>query len=483
VGQNAREEIDYQPVTSPGGLNYGWRLREGTIRTPGGVGGDPPPGAVEPIHDYPHSDPPNGGFSVTGGYVYRGPVTGLQGAYFFADYVSNQVWSLRHDGAKATEVINWTQSILSDAGTVEGISSFAEDHAGNLYLISLGGDIFKVEDLAELSPLVAEGSVWKYLDDGSNQGTAWQGIDFSDSSWKEGPAQLGYGEQDEATEISFGPDSTQRYETSYFRHEFQVADPAAYERLSLGLVYDDGAAVYLNGVEVVRTNNLAPNATSDDLANFDNAGPRGQQENDFVRFDIDKSLLRTGRNVLAVEVHQHSRTSNDLSFDLRLLGLVAESLVGDLNSNGSLDIADLDALTDAIRGGQMDSKYDMNQDGQVTLADRSFWVTDLKNSWIGDADLDGEFSSSDLVEVFQSGQYEDAIPGNSSWSTGDWDGDAEFGSSDLVAAFQGGGYEKGPKVAAAVPEPAVGTWLIAGSLLAAIRRPVFGRRSRIGAAA
>jgi hypothetical protein len=67
--------------------------------------------------------------------------------------------------------------------------------------------------------------------------------------------------------------------------------------------------------------------------------------------------------------------------------------------------------------------------------------------------LDGQFGSSDLVSVFQAGQYEDSIAGNSTWSTGDWNGDADFDSGDLVLAFQDGGYEKGPLPATQVPEP------------------------------
>jgi glucose/arabinose dehydrogenase len=454
VGQGQREEIDYQPVASTGGENYGWRLREGTIRTPD-VGGDPPPGSIEPIHDYPHGGAPNGGFSVTGGYVYRGPVPGLQGAYFFADYVSNQIWSLRHDGTKATEVINWTEMIMADAGNVASISSFAEDNSGNLYVVSLNGDIFRVDRLAELEPIVPAGSVWKYLDDDSDQGTAWRGSEFNDATWKEGPAQLGYGEGDEATTISFGPSTTDRHETSYFRHEFTVTDPAQFDGASLGLVFDDGAAVYLNGTEIVRTSNLAPDAGANDLANFNNAAAKSQNENSFVRFDIDKNLLQPGRNVLAVEVHQHSRSSNDVSFDLRLLGFLTESLFGDLNTNGLLDSGDLDQLTTAIRAGQTDPRFDMNQDGQVALTDRSFWVTNIKRTWIGDANLDGVFDTGDLVQVFQTGHYEDGIPGNSTWSQGDWDGDGDVSTSDLVAAFQDGGYEQGPRPApAVVPEPA-----------------------------
>jgi hypothetical protein len=84
-------------------------------------------------------------------------------------------------------------------------------------------------------------------------------------------------------------------------------------------------------------------------------------------------------------------------------------------------------------------------------------VHDLKKTFFGDADLDGEFTSRDLVNLFQAGTYEDGLPGNSTWETGDWNGDRNFTSSDLVLAFQDGGYEQGPRASDhAVPEPDLG---------------------------
>ena len=102
VGQNSVEEIDFQPADSTGGENYGWRLREGTVPTPPtpGIGGSKPPGAIEPIHEYLHQ---GAGRSVLGGYVYRGPIEELQGQYFFADSVTDGVWSITFDGSDPSE--------------------------------------------------------------------------------------------------------------------------------------------------------------------------------------------------------------------------------------------------------------------------------------------------------------------------------------------------------------------------------------------
>ncbi len=105
--------------------------------------------------------------------------------------------------------------------------------------------------------LVAAGSDWKYLDDGSNQGTAWAVASFDDSGWLSGLAQLGYSngeENDEATLLNYGPDPNNKYITYYFRHAFSVTNASSYTNLSLQLLVDDGGVVYLNGQEVLRYN-------------------------------------------------------------------------------------------------------------------------------------------------------------------------------------------------------------------------------------
>ena len=134
-------------------------------------------------------------------------------------------------------------------------------------------------------------------------------------------------------------------------------------------------------------------------------------------------------------------------------------LLGDYNGNSLLDAEDLDLQAIQMNSPSPDLAYDLTGDGKVDYADRQFWVEDasVKNSWIGDADLNGEFSSGDMVQVFVRGLYETGNPAG--WEDGDWNGDTKFGSGDMVAAFVGGGYEKGlkpggPKAAvSAVPEP------------------------------
>jgi hypothetical protein len=162
--------------------------------------------------------------------------------------------------------------------------------------------------------LIASNSVWKYLDNGTDQGTAWRAPGFDDSVWASGPGQLGYGDGDEATVVSFGPDAANKFITTYFRRAFDVADASAVSNLVLHVLRDDGVAVYLNGVEVFR-NNLPPGPISFTTL----ASSVAVDENAYLAAPISNAALVTGRNVIAAEVHQANVTSSDLGFDLALL--------------------------------------------------------------------------------------------------------------------------------------------------------------------
>ena len=146
----------------------------------------------------------------------------------------------------------------------------------------------------------------------------------------------------------------------------------------------------------------------------------------------------------------------------------APAVPGDFNGDRLLTATDIDLLSAQVRAGTHPAGYDLNNDRLVNQVDRNVWVNDLRKTYYGDANLDGLFNSADFVSVFQTGQYEDGVAGNSTWATGDWNGDTEFASSDFVTAFQAGGYEAGPRAAtAAVPEPAGLTLLLVGFGLAA----------------
>jgi hypothetical protein len=112
---------------------------------------------------------------------------------------------------------------------------------------------FVVNAVAQTS-LVPIGSTWKYLDNGSNQGTAWRATSFNDGSWASGPAQLGYGDGDEATVVSYGSQSSNKYITTYFRKTISVSDASLFSGFTLKVRRDDGIVVYINGVEKYRNN-------------------------------------------------------------------------------------------------------------------------------------------------------------------------------------------------------------------------------------
>src|SRR3954452_2600189 len=102
--------------------------------------------------------------------------------------------------------------------------------------------------------LVSTGSVWRYLDDGSDQGTAWRSLTFNDTDWKFGRAQLGYGEGDEATVVGYGPEINNKYITTWFRSTFVATNNTMFTNLLFRILRDDGAAVYLNGTRVLVSN-------------------------------------------------------------------------------------------------------------------------------------------------------------------------------------------------------------------------------------
>jgi hypothetical protein len=140
VGEATREEIDFQSVNSTGGVNYGWRLREGKIATPT-VGGTCT-GCTDPVYDYTHGTGSFQGNAVIGGYVYRGTDPSLQNIYFFADEISGHVWEMNTSTFAVTNIDTF---LTPNVGSITNPASFAEDSVGNLYLIAYGsGSVFKI---------------------------------------------------------------------------------------------------------------------------------------------------------------------------------------------------------------------------------------------------------------------------------------------------------------------------------------------------
>ena len=146
VGQDDVEEID---LIRPGeaGLNFGWNILEGTEPFAGG----PTAGLTPPVAEYRHGSGARQGNSVAGGYVYRGPVTALRGQYVFGDFITNNIWSIPAATVMQGATISSDDFILQNAnftpdiGTINGLTSFGEDDAGNLYAADITGQVFVVE--------------------------------------------------------------------------------------------------------------------------------------------------------------------------------------------------------------------------------------------------------------------------------------------------------------------------------------------------
>ena len=184
------------------------------------------------------------------------------------------------------------------------------------------------------------GSIWRYRADGSDQGTAWRAFDFDAGSWAQGAGQLGYGDGDETTVVPSGP-SGAFFLTTYFRSDFTLADPAAVQQLDLSVIRDDGAVLYLNGQEVLRSN-IGANPAFNTPAT---AAIAGLDESTPVQVSLPVAtlpagLLRPGRNVLAAEIHQSGPTSSDISFDAKLVA-ASRSLQLDIDLDAPLDGATL----------------------------------------------------------------------------------------------------------------------------------------------
>lgn len=199
----------------------------------------------------------------------------------------------------------WISGTAADAG---GVTSVAWSVTG--------ATVASGRAATGLVALIAPGATWKYLDNGTDQGTAWRATGFDDSAWASGTAEFGYGDGDEATTNSYGPDPNNKYVTTYYRRAFEVGDPRVFTNaLLVAAVRDDGILAFLNGVEALR--NYMP---AGDIAYTTLAGSTaaGSDETNWQAGTVSAGALTQGLNVVAAEVHQVNLTSSDISFNLAL---------------------------------------------------------------------------------------------------------------------------------------------------------------------
>lgn len=167
--------------------------------------------------------------------------------------------------------------------------------------------------------LIRFGDTWRFADFGTNPSPSWTHVDFDDAAWRAGPGQLGYGDGDEATVVSFGSSTANRHITTYFRRTFVVPDPDDLLSLRARLVRDDGAVIHVNGREATRYL-MPPGSISPSTRAV--WAVAGVEETTPIEFPLPVSLLQAGTNVIAVEIHQAESDSSDISFDLELTALV-----------------------------------------------------------------------------------------------------------------------------------------------------------------
>ena len=163
------------------------------------------------------------------------------------------------------------------------------------------------------------GHVWKYLDNGSNQGTGWRAVGFNDTAWASGPSSLGYGTEGEGagTTVSYGPDPNNRHRTTYFRTTVNIPDPGAFHHFLLRIKYDDGAGIHINGGPPIWAN-LAENAPYNALA----LGGVLDEAN-WKDYMLPVSAFNPGTNTIAVEIHQATGNSSDIRLDMFLRGEIS----------------------------------------------------------------------------------------------------------------------------------------------------------------
>ncbi|MCU1356308.1 MAG: hypothetical protein JWM89_1726 [Acidimicrobiales bacterium] len=198
-----------------------------------------------------------------------------------------------------------------DTATSHTYQVTAFDNTGN----KQGSNVVTLAPAADPN-LLTYGSTWKWTFPAAGLADGWQGVGFDDSTWATGSAELGFGDGDEKTIITTA--AAPRPITAYFRATVTITNPALFQSILADLIRDDGAVIYVNGVEVGRDNMPAGPVTGSTVAPV--ALTTRAQETMPASISIPASAFHAGANTIAVEVHGTDKYTGDLSFDLRLTG-------------------------------------------------------------------------------------------------------------------------------------------------------------------
>ncbi|MDA3881806.1 MAG: lamin tail domain-containing protein [Bacteroidales bacterium] len=188
---------------------------------------------------------------------------------------------------------------------------FANMYAKSTMFSMPSNDVTLIPEYIDMveEQIISSGDIWKYHNLGQNLGEDWRTNSYNDNTWSSGSTMLGT-DDFVTTTIDIGPQNN-RYPTLYFRKTINIANAATINEATLQLRYDDGAVVYINGVEAL-TINVPENHTYDSWATNNHEGQNWEQ------FQLNTSLFADGENIIAVEVHNQNVASSDLVFDLEL---------------------------------------------------------------------------------------------------------------------------------------------------------------------
>jgi len=325
------------------------------------------------------------------GYVNEMKHFGLQRGACVQDHIKNYFGitgmadvTIKNDTAKGNVYLASKKLDTLHSGT------YFKDIAIPISAIARDGFAFKYWKKTEYNSsstissqtLIAKNATWNYLDNGTDQGTTWIQSTFNDASWKSANGIFGYSEPNITTIIDYGGNASNKYITTYFRKKMTVINPNEFTSVTLRLMRGDDAIVYINGVETIRSN-MPTGTIGYQTTAF---GATETDEMNYLDYTIPVSAFIKGENTIAVEVHQTSITSSDLSFDMEL-------------------VATTKTITTSIL---VDSK-DYNKDLQLVLQKNVILepvyqkliplvITEFQNQ--SDKGLQGQF-----IELYNAGNY------------------------------------------------------------------------------
>lgn len=227
----------------------------------------------------------------------------------FLGGVDTQTIAISANNAKASYKFN-DEAIIDPSINLK----YFKNQAASITANSIPGFKFKHWEQSSgstISTIIPNGSEWKYFDGSATPAANWFSSNYSDSSWKSGAAQLGFGGKGEVTTIGYGGNASNKYTTAYFRKTLTINNLESKSNFSISSYFDDAIAIYVNGTEVGRNNLATGTLTFGTLASSFNNGIN-------ATFSIPQNLLNEGENIIAAEVHQINTTSSDLIFNLEL---------------------------------------------------------------------------------------------------------------------------------------------------------------------